>query len=388
MARHVISLLLHACIAGTIASYAAVMTSVDHNLIIANYGASQGFDTDDGSSWYDIHHNFFFQSDGWKMDYGGHDSKFTDNVVYGGNGQNCFNAQSFLPSHGVEWSRNKCALTHSKTIGESSGCKCPGVVPHSAAPGTSSCGLTLKGNEYFLVATGSLGKVNASIGCSGDGVTFEEWQGNGSDVDATLSTMPSDELLVSWGRALLGMPALPGPVPPNPGPLPPAPTPHFPHTCQGQCNKAGFGCVGATSGCNQPSCAQGCLIANATRSAKICAAACKSMVHQCTWTVLNVSSGKNVTLDECNSCTFASRASSFFSHPYFQRCASNAWLPLTFAHFRTSPPLILQALTGCLRARARKRVIWAARCFSTQQLRHRLPLRRQRGTELTMHARA
>ena len=32
---------------------------------------------------YDIHDNFFFMADGWKMDYGGHDSKFTDNVVYG-----------------------------------------------------------------------------------------------------------------------------------------------------------------------------------------------------------------------------------------------------------------------------------------------------------------
>ena len=27
------------------------MNSVDHNLIIANYGASQGFDTDDGSRY-------------------------------------------------------------------------------------------------------------------------------------------------------------------------------------------------------------------------------------------------------------------------------------------------------------------------------------------------
>jgi len=48
-------------------SYEAQMNSVDHNLIIANYGASQGFDTDDGSSWYDIHDNFFFMADAWKV---------------------------------------------------------------------------------------------------------------------------------------------------------------------------------------------------------------------------------------------------------------------------------------------------------------------------------
>ena len=27
-------------------------------------GASQGFDTDDGSSWYDINNNFMFMADG------------------------------------------------------------------------------------------------------------------------------------------------------------------------------------------------------------------------------------------------------------------------------------------------------------------------------------
>ena len=48
-------------------SYTAEMNHVGHNMIIANYGASQGFDTDDGSSWYDIHDNFMFMADG-KLD--------------------------------------------------------------------------------------------------------------------------------------------------------------------------------------------------------------------------------------------------------------------------------------------------------------------------------
>lgn len=47
-------------------SYTAQMNGVYKNFIIANYGASQGFDTDDGSSWYDIHDNFFFEADAWK----------------------------------------------------------------------------------------------------------------------------------------------------------------------------------------------------------------------------------------------------------------------------------------------------------------------------------
>ena len=37
--------------AGGAPSYTAKMNHVRNNMIIANYGSSQGFDTDDGSSW-------------------------------------------------------------------------------------------------------------------------------------------------------------------------------------------------------------------------------------------------------------------------------------------------------------------------------------------------
>ena len=60
-------------------SYDAALTDVSYNFIIANYGGSQGFDNDDGSSWYDIHDNFIY-GEAFKMDYGGHDSKYHDNI--------------------------------------------------------------------------------------------------------------------------------------------------------------------------------------------------------------------------------------------------------------------------------------------------------------------
>eukprot|EP00475_Leptophrys_vorax_P015850 TRINITY_DN2221_c0_g1_i2.p1 TRINITY_DN2221_c0_g1~~TRINITY_DN2221_c0_g1_i2.p1 ORF type:complete len:721 (-),score=206.27 TRINITY_DN2221_c0_g1_i2:490-2652(-) len=37
-------------------SYTPAMNDIQRNFIIANYGGSQGFDNDDGSSWYSIHH--------------------------------------------------------------------------------------------------------------------------------------------------------------------------------------------------------------------------------------------------------------------------------------------------------------------------------------------
>ena len=51
------------------------------NFIIANYNAAQGVDNDDGSSWFHIHHNLFYQAEGFKMDYGGHDSIYEYNMA-------------------------------------------------------------------------------------------------------------------------------------------------------------------------------------------------------------------------------------------------------------------------------------------------------------------
>merc|ERR1712190_706578 len=134
-------------------SYTAQTNHVDHNMIIANYGASQGFDTDDGSSWYNIHDNFMFHADGWEMDYGGHDSAFHDNIVFheGGDGQNCINTGGFLPGHGAKWYNNKCVLSDSKNIGTTGGCHCPGPRGTASGPGPppSHCGLDMHGNSYF-----------------------------------------------------------------------------------------------------------------------------------------------------------------------------------------------------------------------------------------------
>ena len=83
------------------------------------------------------------------QDYGGHDSSFHDNVVYHdhGDGQNCVNAGTFLPGHGVGWYNNKCVVTDSKNIGTTGGCDCPG----SGKPGPGGgqapqgeCGLTMQ----------------------------------------------------------------------------------------------------------------------------------------------------------------------------------------------------------------------------------------------------
>jgi len=192
------------------ASYTAQMNSVDHNFIIANYGSSQGFDTDDGSSWYDIHHNFFFMADAWKMDYGGHDSFITDNIIYHGHndGQNCLNTWPFLTGHGAVYTGNKCVLPRSNNLfGSIAGCQCPG--PSNPTPWNSSdpsrgppsqCGVQFAKNEYFTH--------NGSAHANRCGDFAEDWQKK-NEPSSTISTLPSDEELLGWARATLDLPPNP-----------------------------------------------------------------------------------------------------------------------------------------------------------------------------------
>ena len=83
-------------------SFVPLKRLIKGNLIFANYGGSQGVDNDDGSSDFLIEDNVFYMAEGLKMDYGGHDSEFTGNIVmaYPYDGQQCVNLGTFKPGHG------------------------------------------------------------------------------------------------------------------------------------------------------------------------------------------------------------------------------------------------------------------------------------------------
>jgi hypothetical protein len=274
------------------------MTNVTHNLIWANYGSSQGHDTDDGSSWYNISHNFMFQADGYKMDYGGHDTVIQDNIFWkeGGDAQDCFNTGSFLYGHGCQYSGNKCMLPKAHSIGHTSGCDCPGQ--HSSArppqPSDTHCGVTLEDNEYYGFAA------NLTIDCGHKyPISFTEWQSGGSDHGSQAFHLPSDDELLYMVRQKLGMKLPPGPPPAPPGPLPPAPPAHYPQTCQGDCHRAHHCCSSPlVSGCSQPTCVIGCEVAKQSKGLQECKATCKQASGHCSFQL-----SKNVTVRQCNACT-------------------------------------------------------------------------------------
>ncbi|CAE7521386.1 unnamed protein product [Symbiodinium natans] len=90
-------------------SFQPALNEVRDNFIFANYGASQGIDNDDGSSFWWIHDNVFYDADGFKMDYGGHGSTFESNLVFSkrGGGQ-CIGTGDFLKGLGDIFRNNTC----------------------------------------------------------------------------------------------------------------------------------------------------------------------------------------------------------------------------------------------------------------------------------------
>ena len=67
--------------------------------------------------------------------------------------------------------------------------------------------------------------------------------------------------------------------------------------CEQRCAAAGHCCVGATSGYQQPSCAQGCLVGKQTKNLAACDAACAAAAGKCSWDLPN-----GTQMSNCGSC--------------------------------------------------------------------------------------
>jgi hypothetical protein len=65
--------------------------TIHRNLFFANYGAGQSVDNDDGSSYYEIHHNVEYASGGLKSDYAGHSKLYHHNLNVGGGNCGMYN---------------------------------------------------------------------------------------------------------------------------------------------------------------------------------------------------------------------------------------------------------------------------------------------------------
>jgi len=173
-------------------SFSPLPIVVRENYITANYGASQGVDNDDGSSFYDIHSNIFYAADGFKMDYGGHDSSFSSNLVIVApyDGQNCVNVGSFSEHHGDAFVNNTCVLLDCRSP------DCVDKVGHVAQCEPSK--VTLAANDYYTQHG------NASLECGTNVLTVAQVQAKGLELGSTAAKLPSDATLLGWAEARVG----------------------------------------------------------------------------------------------------------------------------------------------------------------------------------------
>ncbi|KAJ1449807.1 hypothetical protein M885DRAFT_572143 [Pelagophyceae sp. CCMP2097] len=178
-------------LSGLTDNFSAKQTKIRRNLIFANSGASQGVDNDDGSSFYEIEDNVFYSADGFKMDYGGHDSKFDRNLVvtFAYDDANCFNVGDFVPGHGDAFRNNTCVVigepaADEDRIGSASSC--------------DSAQLELSGNSYFTLHG------NASLRCGGRTLLLEDVQRDfGNEMQSSRGTLPDDAELLRLMRSWL-----------------------------------------------------------------------------------------------------------------------------------------------------------------------------------------
>ena len=124
------------------------------------------------------------------MDYGGHGSKFTSNlVVTKPSGRACIGLANFVAGHGDQYSNNTCAL-----IGDSASQNSVGHISQC-----SPMENTMFDNTYFTPSG------NATLGGCGDTPIEKLFSAVQMEKDSKVLEMPSDAALVSLAKAWLEM---------------------------------------------------------------------------------------------------------------------------------------------------------------------------------------
>jgi len=149
---------------------------IHHNFFIDNYSPQENIDNDDGSCFFRSHHNFLvYGGNGMKNDFGGHDNYHFDNI-YAFVGQ-ALGVVSTLPGHEDRFYNNSAILT-GENVGD---------------PQCGGARTQMSGNRYFTTD----GKISLC------GKSLADAQKDGIDVGSTVASIPSDDAILSWAKAML-----------------------------------------------------------------------------------------------------------------------------------------------------------------------------------------
>lgn len=162
-----------------VASIVPATRAIHRNLIIANYFSFGAIDTDDGSSYFDVHDNFLaYGEHGLKSDFGGHNMVWHGNVLaYVGN---CIHP----PYRGEYLGYNDGFVRNACVFRESYQSDCAAVA-----------GWTVHNNTV----SSATGDVRVC------GMNFSAWQSQGHDRGTVVRRWPTDAELVALGEAVLNM---------------------------------------------------------------------------------------------------------------------------------------------------------------------------------------
>jgi len=190
---------------------------IHHNFIIANYGSGMAIDNDDGSSYYDIHDNVFYEGGGMKSDYAGHDKLYHHNLNVG-HDVICGNYMFYRPNHTDHCYSNVgvMSLVHAATG--------KGIYADlwSCDITQSACGASVNGvidmynntvYNFNTTCDDDYSTNGCAVQCGPSGSPSEMWSrsklrekcpqiGSG---DKLISTMPSADDISEWAKAILSM---------------------------------------------------------------------------------------------------------------------------------------------------------------------------------------
>ena len=176
------------------ATYVPVYNEIVGNFWINNYNPQEATDNDDGSCYYNTHHNFFpFSVSGLKSDYGGHDNHHHHNLyINGGKSEfvttNCVSICGQKKGHEDSFFNNTCILINGSNYAKF----------EENEYGTNILPLMHDNSIYTssgkATETGSVGQFNIST-----------WQKKGHDLGTTVNTLPSNQEMIEMAKKVLGM---------------------------------------------------------------------------------------------------------------------------------------------------------------------------------------
>jgi len=120
------------------------------------------------------------------MDYGGHDSVFSSNVIIATNGQSCIGTAAFVPGHATQYHDNDCVVMHENVDSLFENCDADVL----------KAGGNLRGwnNRYYTPLA------NASATCDCCGTRPLAMLPPGLEDNFTSSLLPPGATIIQWGR--------------------------------------------------------------------------------------------------------------------------------------------------------------------------------------------